>query len=71
MFLPDELIERLRPHPRGERRSFIDCGNIDIFFLKKLLHEGKIRCARNYARGCGRLGQSPLRKSGNFDEQTP
>ena len=43
MFLANKFIERSRPHPRGQRRSFVDRRKIDIFLFKQVLHEAKLR----------------------------
>jgi hypothetical protein len=31
VFLADKFLERLRPHPRGERRSAVCCFNLFLF----------------------------------------
>jgi hypothetical protein len=38
MFLADKFLERARPHPRSERRCFVDRGKIDIFLAEQIVH---------------------------------
>src|ERR1700681_2823640 len=52
VFLTDELVERPRPHARGERGAAVDPakrGKIDTFgFAEQIVHAGKIRRQRAY-----------------------
>src|SRR6202022_2248261 len=52
VFLTDELVERPRPHARGERSAAVDPGKrgkIDTFgFAEQIVHAGKIRRQRAY-----------------------
>ena len=49
VFLTDELLQRPRPHARGERGAAVDLAKIDIFgFAKQIVHAGKIRRQRAY-----------------------
>src|SRR5262249_40041188 len=36
--LSDKFLERARSHPRGQWRSFIRYGKIDIFLFEQVLH---------------------------------
>ena len=41
VLLPDELLERARPHPAGERRGGVGLRTISVFFLaEEVLHAG-------------------------------
>jgi hypothetical protein len=52
MFLADKFIERPRPHPSRERRSFVQGGKIDIFLFEKVLHEEKVTPGNRIAHLC-------------------